>query len=73
VAAARLVLASLFVLLAFLEESLRNFDILHDQRMSFRHRGCELVTFTVALGTLDKTEYQHFGDITGDIPKNSRR
>ena len=52
-----LFLQDLFILFAFLEESLWDFDVLHDQRMSSRRRGRELVIFTVALGTLDKTEY----------------
>jgi len=47
---------SLFVLFAFLEESLRDFDVLRDQRMSFGSHSCGTVIATVTLGTLDKTE-----------------
>jgi hypothetical protein len=54
-----LVFPSLFVLFAFLEESLRDFDVLHDQRMNFR--SLDLVSgFTVALGTLGEIETSAF-------------
>jgi len=53
---------SLFVLFAFLEQSLRDLDVLHDQRMSFWSCSCGPVMFTVTPGTLDKTqERQHLG------------
>jgi len=44
----------LFVLFALLEESLRDFDVLRDQQISFLSRSCGPVVFTVALGTLDR-------------------
>jgi hypothetical protein len=61
-------------LFAFLEESLRDFDVLNDQEMSFWSRTFEPVIFTVALGTLDrKTESQYFIGRLGDIRQNIRR
>ena len=55
-----LIFPGLFVLFALLEESLRDFDILCDQGMSFRSRCREPVVSTAALGTLDRTqERQH--------------
>ena len=56
-----------FILLALLEESFRNFDVLHDQRMSFWSRSREPAIFTVALGTLDRQqERQNSGNRPGD-------
>lgn len=56
-----LVFPSLFVLFAFLEESLWDFDVLHDQWMNFRSLDW-VSRFTVALGTLGETQKrQHSG------------
>jgi hypothetical protein len=60
----------LFVLFAFLEESLRDFDVLRDKRMSFVSHSCETAIATVALGTLDETEkYQHLAAGWGTFEK----
>lgn len=50
----------LFILLALLKESLRDFDVLRDQRISFPARSCWLVVFTVTLGTLDRKEKRQY-------------
>lgn len=61
-----LVFPSLFILFALLEEGLRDFDVLHDQQMSFWSCACGRVIFTVALGTLGRTaEHQHFVSRSG--------
>jgi len=52
----KLFFPGLFVLFAFLEEGLRDFDVLRDQRMSFGSHSCGTVIATVTLGTLDETE-----------------
>ena len=60
----------LFVLFAFLEESLRDFDVLRDQRMSFGFHSCGTVIVTVTLGTLDETERrQHLTTDQGVLEK----
>lgn len=70
----KLFFPGLFVLFAFLEESLRDLDILDDQRMSFRSRSCGLAVFTVALGTLNQQQgHQHPGGKLGDSSENVRR
>ena len=57
----KLVFPGLFVLFALLEESLWDFDVLHDQRMSFLVSLVGPAIFTVALGTLYETqECEHF-------------
>ena len=65
--------SGLFVLFPFLKESLRDFDVLHDQRMSFRSCSRESMIVTVALGTLDRTQDpQHSYSRSGDTRENLR-